>query len=199
MIRLRSRPLLSTVVLALVMAATRYHHFGDALHLPDASLAVFFLTGVLALPFAVFPILLLEAGVIDFLAIGMGGVSDYCVSPAYWFLIPTYGVLWLAGRWHGARHEARWKALPPLYAMLFVSVGVAFLISNGSFYAFSGRFPEMDLAEYAALVARYYPPYALTAFGYVTLAIVLYALVTRLRRISGPRQGRIALMLPHHD
>ena len=77
MIRLRSRPLLSTVVLVLVMAATRYHHFGDALHLPDASLAVFFLAGVLALPLAVFPVLLLEAGVIDLLAIGMGGVSDY--------------------------------------------------------------------------------------------------------------------------
>lgn len=199
MIHPRSRPLLSTAVLALVMAATRYHHFGDALHLPDASLAVFFLAGVLVLPLAVFPILLLEAGVIDLLAIGAGGVSDYCVSPAYWFLIPSYGALWLAGRWHGASHEARWNALPSLYTMLFVSVSVAFLISNGSFYAFSGRFPEMGLAEYAALVARYYPPYALGAVGYVTLAIMLYALVTRLRRIPRPRQGRIALMPPHHD
>jgi hypothetical protein len=187
---LRSRPLPAAIALALVMAATRYHHFGDALHLPDASLAVFFLAGVLASPLAVFPILLLEAGVIDLLAISVGDVSDYCVSPAYWFLIPTYGALWLAGRWHGAHHEARWNALPPLYTTLFVSVGVAFLISNGSFYAFSGRFPEMGLAEYAALVARYYPPYALGAFGYVTLAVMLYALVTRLRRTPEPDRDK---------
>ena len=189
MIRLRSRPLLSTVVLVLVMAATRYHHFGDALHLPDASLAVFFLAGVLALPLAVFPVLLLEAGVIDLLAIGMGGVSDYCVSPAYGFLIPTYAALWFAGRWHGTHHEARWRALPSLYTTLFASVGVAFLISNGSFYAFSGRFPEMGLAEYATLVARYYPPYVLGAFGYVTLAVMLYALATRLHRAPEPGRG----------
>lgn len=30
---------------ALLMAATRFHHFGSALFLPDASLAVFFLAG----------------------------------------------------------------------------------------------------------------------------------------------------------
>ncbi len=31
--------------LALLMAATRSHHFATALHLPDASWAVFFLAG----------------------------------------------------------------------------------------------------------------------------------------------------------
>lgn len=187
---LRSRPLLSTTLLALVMAATRYHHFGDALHLPDASLAVFFLAGMLIPAMLAFPLLMLEAGIVDAMAITVGGVSDYCVSPAYGFLIPTYGALWWAGRWYAARHEHRWSTLRPLYAALFVSVSAAFLISSGSFYALSGRFPDMSLAEYATRVARYYPPYALSTFGYVTLAAMSYAMVALLRRTPGPKPGQ---------
>lgn len=186
---LRSRPLLITVALALVMAATRFHHFGDALHLPDASLAVFFLAGMLASPILAFPVFLIEAGLIDYLAISVGGVSDYCVSPAYGFLIPAYGTLWLAGRWVPARHEASRIALLPLYATLFMSVSAAFLISNATFYAFSGRVPGVGLADYAARVASYYPPYALVAFGYVTVAVLLYALLTRAARALEPDQG----------
>ena len=183
----RSRPLLSTMILALVMAATRYHHFGDALHLPDASLAVFFIAGLLATPLAVFILLLVEAGLIDFVAISAGGVSDYCVTPAYWFLIPAYSVLWLAGRQVATRRDGHWNryALLSLYVALLASVSAAFLISNYSFYAFSGYFPQMDLSVYARQVARYYLPYTLGAVGYVTLAVIAVPLVTRLARISG--------------
>lgn len=185
---IRFRPLLSAATLALVMAATRYQHFGDTLHLPDASLAVFFIAGLLALPIAIFPALLLEAGLIDFLAITFGGVSDFCVSPAYVFLIPAYGALWLGGRWVAARHERSRPALQPLYAALFVAVSVAFLISNASFYALSGRVAGMGLTDYALQVARYYPPYALAAFGYVTLAVLLHAALARAGR--APEPGR---------
>ena len=33
------------LLLAVGMAATRFRHFGSAIHLPDASLAIFFLAG----------------------------------------------------------------------------------------------------------------------------------------------------------
>ncbi len=36
-------PLVIALLLAAGMAATRFHHVGSALHLPDASLAIFFL------------------------------------------------------------------------------------------------------------------------------------------------------------
>ena len=43
-----SRPMFTAVasLFALVMIATRFNHFGDALHLPDASMALFFLGGL---------------------------------------------------------------------------------------------------------------------------------------------------------
>lgn len=162
-------------VLAMLMAATRYHHFGSALHLPDASLAVFFLAGVYLAGWLAFPLLLAEAGLIDFLAITAGGVSDYCISPAYGFLIPTYGVLWLAGRW-AARHAVpQWRALLPVAGALVAATSVAFLISNGSFYLWSGKFPELSWLQYAERVARYYPSYLTSALVYVAAAVIVHA------------------------
>src|SRR3990167_728974 len=58
--------------LAALMAATRDHHFCSALHLPDASLAIFLLAGFY-LPRWAFPVLLVEAGLADYLAINYGG------------------------------------------------------------------------------------------------------------------------------
>ncbi len=166
------------VVLGALMLATRGHHFGDVLNLPDASLAIFFAAGIFLSSALAFAALLLEAGAIDWIATSVGGVSDWCLSPAYWFLIPTYGVLWAAGRRYARAHQRRVNTLAPLCGALFVATSIAFLISNGSFYALSGRFPDMSWMEYAARVAQYYPPYLLSAFIYVATGAGVYALVT---------------------
>lgn len=164
------------LLLSAIMAATRFNHFGSAVSLPDASLAVFFLAGFYLQPIFLFPVFIGEAGLIDYAAIS-GGASGWCFTPAYTFLIPTYACLWLAGRWYARRHHHAWRTLLPLAFVLFVSTSVAFLISNGSFYLFSGYFGEISLSEYTARVAKYYPPYVAIAFFYVALAAVLHALV----------------------
>lgn len=163
------------LMLAVLMLVTRWHHFGDALHLPDASLAIFFVAGMLLPGALAFGALLLEAGAIDWIATSVGGVSDWCLSPAYWFLIPTYGVLWAAGRGYARVHRQRVRTLLPLCGALLVATSIAFLISNGSFYALSGRFPDMSWTEYAARVAKYYPPYLMSAFVYVAAGAFVYA------------------------
>jgi len=43
----RIASILPAVALMLLMAGTRFHHFGSAVNLPDASIAVFFLLGFL--------------------------------------------------------------------------------------------------------------------------------------------------------
>lgn len=179
------------VLLAMLMLATRWHHFGDALHLPDASLAIFFIAGIFLSSVLAFAVLLLEAGAIDWIATSVGGVSDWCLSPAYWFLIPTYGALWGAGRWYVHMHRRRWSTSIPLCGALFAATSIAFLISNGSFYVFSGRFPDMSWTEYAARVAQYYPPYLMSAFVYVAAGVFVYALVTlwRFERLRHDQSG----------
>lgn len=177
--QISSRTLLIGMALAALMAATRMHHFGSPLHLPDASLAVFLLTGFFISSPLFFAGLLLEAGALDYVAITHLGVSDYCVTPAYWFLIPTYAVLWYAGRHYARIHQYSLRSLGIFAAISFAAVSVAFLISNGAFYVFSGRFAEMGMAEYAARVAQYYGPYLSGAVVYLVPAVLLYALTSK--------------------
>ncbi len=174
-------------LLAALMAATRYHHFGSAQYLPDASLAVFFLAGVYLPMRWLMPVLLLEAGLIDYLAIHVGGVSDWCVSPAYWYLIPTYACLWYGGRWYAARLRLSLRSFGLLFVTLFVTTSLAFLISNGSFYLFSGRYATLDWAQYGARIAAYYLPYLTSAFVYVACAAVLHGLLAALHATRSPR------------
>jgi hypothetical protein len=170
------------LLLAAVMAATRFHHFGSAMHLPDASLAIFLLAGFYLRPGMFFVAFLAEAALIDYLAITYAGVSDWCISPAYGFLLPTYACLWFAGRWYAPRHRHQWHTLAPLLVALSVGVSLAFAISNGSFYLLSGRFPDMGWTEYSARVMRFFPPYATSTFVYVLIAAALHAALTTLAR-----------------
>ena len=174
---LSQRPMLIGLSLAALMAATRMHHFGSALHLPDASLAVFLLAGFFIASPLLFAGLLLEAGALDYVAIAHLGVSDWCVTPAYWFLIPTYAVLWYAGRHYARIHSHSLRSLGVFAGISAAALSVAFFISNGAFYLFSGRYPDMGLAEYAVRIAQYYPQYLAGGLLYLACAAVLYAVL----------------------
>ncbi len=154
-----------------LMAATRFHHFGDLQTPPDASWAVFFLAGLFVPQSAFFALLFLEAVLIDLLATTYGGISDWCITPAYLFLVPTYGVLWFAGR-RCRRHDLdRTAGLIRTLAVLTVAVGLAFAISNAAFYFLSGYFDHLPLRDYLRQVAGYFPPYLLTTSAYAGLVL----------------------------
>jgi hypothetical protein len=148
-------------ILAMFMALTRFHHEGTAFTLPDASLAVFFLAGFYCNTLRCFFILLGVAFVVDYLAIVSFAVDGYCISPAYGFLIPTYGVMWLAGNWFFRQPRQGLMAACglKLVAALLVSASTAFMLSNGSFYWFSGKFFGVSLLEYVDGVYGLYLPY----------------------------------------
>lgn len=154
-----------------LMAATRFHHFGDFQTLPDASLAVFFLAGLFVATPSLLPVLMLEAGSIDYLATTIGGVSDWCITPAYLFLIPTYAVMWLGGSLSRRRPLHELGGMLAALAILGISTCLAFLISNGSFYLFSGYFEKLTLEEYLRQLVTYLPPYVATTTVYATLIL----------------------------
>ena len=186
---LSQRSALIGFVLAALMAATRMHHFGTALHLPDASVAVFMLAGFFIASPLFFAGLLLEAGALDYVAITHLGVSDWCVTPAYWFLIPTYAVLWLAGRYYARIHQQSWRSLGVFSGIAFAAVSVAFFISNGAFYWFSGRYPNVNVAEYVARVAQYYPQYLTGGLLYLACAAALYVALTARGQVAAKTTG----------
>lgn len=164
-----------TLLLIAWMGLTRSSHFGDVFNLPDASLAVFFLAGFYLRSAFAFPLFLTVAVASDYLAISHS-VSDWCVTPAYAFLIPTYACLWLAGRWYRQHEALTLTSLAKYSAAIVVSSSLAFLISNASFYLLSGYFDALSLGEYAARVAKYYPPYVMPAVCYLAIAAVAHAL-----------------------
>lgn len=168
-------PLPAGLLLAALMTATRSHHFASALHLPDASWAVFFLAGALLPGWLPLAGLLALAAAVDYLAITLGGVSAFCVSPAYGFLLPAYGALYAAGRWYAGRHQPRWRSLLPFGGAALAGTAVCELLSSGGFYFFSGRFAEATLAEFGARLARYFP-HALEGMAlYLGTAVIAYA------------------------
>ncbi len=170
-----------SIFLIVSMILTRYHHFGDALHLPDASLVVFFFAGFYRKK-ALLGFLLVLAGLIDVLAI-KNGTSAWCVSPAYVFLIPTYATMWLAGRYCVAFKALQFIELIKTVGLLVLATSMAFVISNVSFYGLSGRFDAMSLIEYAERVAQYYPTYVGSALVYGVIGFAVVKLIKLLPQI----------------
>jgi hypothetical protein len=183
-------PLAVGSVLGLIMIGTRSGHFGSDLELPDASLAVFFFTGLLLAGRLWFPGLLVLAAAIDYVAITADGVSKYCVTPAYGFLIPSYACGWLGGRFTRRDRRAGNVARLAAGARLGVAAVLAFLISNLSFFAFSGYFAAMTLADYVAASGRYAVPYVGYTLMYGAAGGTIVMLTRwRLRRAGSASAG----------
>jgi hypothetical protein len=173
---LQTTPLTMMALVAL-MALTRVHHFGDAFSLPDASLAVFFLAGMGVSSLWFLGFLLLEAGVIDYVAITQFSVSDFCVSTAYVFLIPTYAVMWFAGRYCAKFKVLNASELLKTLGLAALATSAAFAISNGSFFLLSEHNTELSWAHYVSGLVQYFPPYASSALIYTLIGLAIIKLV----------------------
>lgn len=160
--------------LAALLVLTRGHHFASINHLPSASWAVFFLAGVYLRPVWAFPALLALAGGLDLAAVTWGGVDNFCTSPAYGFLLPAYGTLWLGGRWFAKHYRFAVQSVLTLAATVVASSFVCHLFSSGGFYFFSGRYTNPTLAEFAARIAKHYPSSLGTLAFYVATAAIIH-------------------------
>jgi hypothetical protein len=190
-----TRRLVIFLGLALVMGVTRFHP--SLLHhaLWDASWGVFFLAGFWLRGQGrwAFPLLMAEAVLVDYLVISGQGInfwSHYCVSPAYWFLAPSYGALWLGGSWLAKRQQGlNLRTLGLAAAALLVAEGVCYLVSNGSFYWTSASVPApRSLGAWFGNLGDWYLPFLIGTAAYVALGAVLHALATQLAH-SAQRSG----------
>jgi hypothetical protein len=164
------------IPLIALMVLTRFHHFGDVLHLPDASLAVFFFAGFYRKK-VLFFFLLAMAALIDTIAIE-NGTSSWCVTPAYVFLIPTYAVMWFAGRYCSILKPMNIAQLSMQFGLLILAASAAFAISNGSFYLFSGRYTDLSWGQYFSRIAQYYPFYVGSVLIYTVAGLSIVKLLT---------------------
>ena len=168
------------LALATFMLATRFPSFGDALHLVDASWAIFFIAGFYLSPLWLGG-LMLEAVVIDMVAVGWANVPAYCLTPAYGFLLAAYAVLWQGGRWLVTR-----QSLGHLLLAAGVAAPFAFVLSNASFYWLGGQVAEPGWAGFVSQFGAYLPMYALTAWAYIAVAAIAHRLLTHKRFAAHP-------------
>jgi hypothetical protein len=182
------------IALVLLMAMTRYNHFGSTVALPDASYAVFFLGGLflgrVRGALAIFALLLIEAALVDYYAINFAGISGWCMTSAYAFLVFAYGALWFAGYWYAPRHALTLKGLAGLLSVAAAAGSAAFIIANVSFYLLAGYFDSMGVMQYVAGVSQYYASYVAVAVFYIGAAMcvqMLHALLVRQPRRADAR------------
>lgn len=149
------------LVIVTVMLLTRSSHIDTAVQLPDASLALFFIAGLYFPTISIFVVLFLVAVFVDFAAIAVAGVSDFCITPAYWFLIPTYAALWYAAKlylWLKAKIHAVFYQNISLFMIVMLANTISFALSNYSFYFFSNQVTNTSLLQYTHAISAYYWP-----------------------------------------
>jgi hypothetical protein len=183
------------LLLAAVMLLTRVNHFGI---LPDASWAVFFLGGYYLRPQSrwAFPLGMVLAVLVDWQVISASGQSfwaHYCVSVAYWFLVPSYLAMWLGGSVLAKlQRGAGWNALAWLVPVFVVATSACFVLSNGSFYWLSDVVANPTLAGWGKNLGDWYLPYLFTAGMYVSAAAVLHVVVALVARELAPAKSVLA-------
>ncbi len=164
------------ILLALVtmIASTRMSHFGSANLLPDASLAMFLLGGLMLGGVSGFIVLMLTTFGLDIYMAQTASEAAWCFTPAYAGLIPTYAVLWLTGM--GLAQQQRFTQPLLAFSASIAAVAVAFIVSNGAFFVFSGTASPISFGEFVLAVAPYFPDYLASAMLYLAPALVAAAL-----------------------
>ncbi|KRG66865.1 membrane protein [Stenotrophomonas terrae] len=180
-------------LLVLLMAGTRINHFAPV---PDASWAVFFIGGFYLRNWTrwAFPLLMGLAVVVDWAVISSQGMSfwqHYCVSAAYWMLIPAYFAMWAGGmllrRYY---RSASLKSLGLLAVTVIGSVALCHLIAQGSFYWISASVAEPSFAGWAKNYSDWLLPYMRSAAMYIGAAALVQVAVEASSKQSAA--GRIA-------
>ncbi|MHB8743111.1 MAG: hypothetical protein ACYC9L_08270 [Sulfuricaulis sp.] len=180
----------------MLMLVTRLPPAAAVTHLQDASWAVFFIAGFYFTKQWrwAFPVLMIEAVVIDYVAIAFLGVSNYCVTPAYWFLVPAYAALWEGGSWLERYHSMDARGLGLFAISLVGALSLSYFISNASFYWIGDRVAGRSFDGWVTNFGDWYWPMLRTPLLYGGVAALVHFTVIQ---IAGSQlAGRRTAMCP---
>lgn len=161
--------------LTLLMLATRTHHFASLNHLPSASIAIFFLAGMYLRNIKAFWFFYILTLTIDLVSSYYRGQFGDCITTSYPALVVSYAVMFTIGFYTRPNwQKSAWQVnIIKVALALFIASSIAFFISNGSYYALSGKFPVLSWAEYATRVDKYFFKSISNPVFYVISAIVI--------------------------
>lgn len=178
-------------LLSLLMIATRGNHFSTLNNLPSASTAVFFLAGMYLRNVKSFWFFYILSITIDLTSSYFRGSFGDCLTTAYPALAFSYGVMFAIGRY--ARPDwTQQNAGITFFEIALLLLGassIAFFISNGSYYVFSGHFTDLSWVEYSTRVSKYFFNSVSNPIFYAASAILIDWAVSRLFRNEPERQS----------
>jgi hypothetical protein len=173
-----AKPLLIAATIAFFMLLTRGSHVLTHVALPDASLILFLLGGLLLKRWGWFAAFFALATVIDFGAAAFDPAQGFCLTNGYWGLIPAYGAMWLGGLWLSKQADAFATSNLAAYSLVsLLTTFIAFVVSTQTYYLFSGRFPSQGLVASLQHGWEYLPSwmgFSAMYFGIVWLSIALW-------------------------
>lgn len=169
----------AAVALAILMAVTRIHHFGIGTVAPDASTGVFFLVGLMLGSPWFLAAFLIEAVLLDGVAIGFLNVANACVSSGYGLLIPAYAALWFAGRALRSATALNVVTAGKFVCLVVLGTAAFFAISNLGYFLGS-EFFQLGVGEYVTRVSRYFPMYLTVTLFYSAFGIAAFFAARRL-------------------
>ena len=176
---LKSQLLIATAI-GFFMLLTRGSHTLTPFSLPDDSLALFLLGGLMLRRVGWFVAFFVLATIIDFGAAALDPIQGFCLTNGYWGLIPAYGVMWLGGMWLAKQNDvfaASLNAMAPYALVSMFTTLIAFVISTQTYYLFSGRFPAQGLIESLQHGWEYLPSwmgFSAMYFAIVWLSVALW-------------------------
>ena len=158
------------ILLAVLLVMTRGSHALTAFSLPDASLVIFLLGGIYLRQWGYFLLLFALAAGTDVLAAQSNSLYAFCLTAGYWGLLPTYGLMWLAG--YGLKNTA---SAIRFWLTVTGATLLAFIVSTQSYYLFSGRFSSTNLFETLQYGWQYLPSYLISTLAYcLVYSIAIY-------------------------
>lgn len=173
------KSVLTAVVLAFFMLLTRGSHVLTAFSLPDASVMLFLLGGLLLRHVFWFALMFVLATLIDFGAAAIDPLQGFCLTAGYWGMIPAYAALWLGGLW--LSRQSNPFALLPFTLSSLAASAIAFVISTQSYYLFSDRFPQEGLWASLHHGWEYLPDWLLYTALYIAIVLLTKQLADRLK------------------
>jgi len=92
-------------------------------------------------------------------------------------------VMWFSGRYASTFKSLNVLEMAKSIALLTVASSMAFVISNGSFYLFSGKFDAMSFINFVTATEQFYFAYVGAALIYGVLGLFAFKL-SRLLPVS---------------
>ena len=162
----------TAAAISFFMLLTRGSHVLTSLALPDASIVLFLLGGLLLKRSGWFVLFFVLAALIDFGAAAFDPAQGFCLTDGYWGLIPAYGAMWLGGLWLSKQADA--FSIVHYACVTMLTSFIAFVISTQTYYLFSGRFPVSRVIESIQHGWNYLPSwmaFAAMYFAFVWISV----------------------------